>query len=509
MENIVQYILNLKDNLSPALTGANEHAHKLESSLGSVKHMAEGIGAALGIAFGVYEVIEFGKKSYEVFQEVETEIAKIQANLGSTGEKAGMAIQDITKYADELTSKIEATKPQILDMESQLLTFPSITKDVFQQSMGLVADIAAQTNHGLSDTAIMYGKAMSSPAQGLKMMHRYGVEFTDQEKEKIKQLQASGDLIGAQKQMMDDITHSGYGGVAAAMLDAKPLLKFQKMMEPIMEEIGRGIGNVLLKIEPLLEVIGGIFTKDVLPFIEKITTNFAKILPTANQFKGIILEIKSFVDPLLTPLFEYLEKIKESTAGWLGYIEILKNIFVESIYPVFSKVWSFTLDIAGAMVEFVANSTLIKDLFSTIGFVLKGVFELIGELIDALKWTFDKIVMPILNAIEGFWRLINGYKEETKHESKGTSSSWGDEKVKTGLLPPKTGGKPSAEPVKMPKTKAEGQKTINIHVAYNAPLIKDLTLKTVNVEGGAQKIKDILTEMLVGATHDTLMVADY
>ena len=131
MENIVQYILNLKDNLSPALTVANEHAHKLESSLGGVKHMAEGIGAALGIAFSVYEVINFGKKSYEVFQEVETEIAKIQANLGSTGEKAGMAIQDITKYADELTSKIEATKPQILIWSPNSLLFQPLRKMYF------------------------------------------------------------------------------------------------------------------------------------------------------------------------------------------------------------------------------------------------------------------------------------------------------------------------------------------------------------------------------------------
>ena len=271
------------------------------------------------------------------------------------------------------------------------------------------------------------------------------------------------------------------------------------------------VGNILLKIEPLLEVVGGMFTKDVLPFIEKITTNFAKILPTANQFKGIILEIKSFVDPLLIPVFEYMEKLKESTKGWMDYINIISNFLIVYVYPVIQKVAGFIFDIAGKLVEFVSNSTLIKDLFSTIGFILSGVFQLIGQLIDSLKWVFDNIVMPILNAIEKVWRFTHGYSEneDVKKKEKGLVGGPGSNTKTPNLLPPKTGGKPPAEPVKMPKTKAEGQKTINIHVAYNAPLIKDLTLKTVNVEGGAQKIKDILTEMLVGATHDTLMVADY
>jgi hypothetical protein len=208
-----------------------------------------------------------------------------------------------------------------------------------------------------------------------------------------------------------------------------------------------------------------------------------------------------------------MEKLKESTKGWMDYINIISNFILEYVYPVMKKVSGFIFDIAGKLVEFVSNSTLIKDLFSTIGFILSGVFQLIGQLIDALKWTFDNIVMPIINAIERAWRFIHGYKQDDETEKKKEKGLIGGPGSKT-LIPGKPGGtgKPGGDGTNAPtpKTKAEGQKTINIHVAYNAPLMSGgITISTTNLHEGAGKIKEILTEMLVGATHDTLMVADY
>jgi hypothetical protein len=40
MSNIVEYVLNLKNNMSPGLTDANSHAKQLENSLSGVKNMA-------------------------------------------------------------------------------------------------------------------------------------------------------------------------------------------------------------------------------------------------------------------------------------------------------------------------------------------------------------------------------------------------------------------------------------------------------------------------------------
>ena len=56
MDNVVQYILNLKDNLSPALTQADIHAKKLEGSIGMVR----GALGALGMAFTAFSFEQLG-----------------------------------------------------------------------------------------------------------------------------------------------------------------------------------------------------------------------------------------------------------------------------------------------------------------------------------------------------------------------------------------------------------------------------------------------------------------
>ena len=61
MTNILDYVLNLKDNLSGKLGNANAAAKGLEATLGSVKS-ALGV---LGVGFAVFKGIEFVKEGVE------------------------------------------------------------------------------------------------------------------------------------------------------------------------------------------------------------------------------------------------------------------------------------------------------------------------------------------------------------------------------------------------------------------------------------------------------------
>ena len=62
----------------------------------------------------------------------------------------------------------------------------------------------------------------------------------------------------------------------------------------------------------------------------------------------------------------------------------------------------------GDFVEFVANSELLKDIFSFIGKIAGGLYDVIGYLVDGLKWVWNNVVMPILNGIEKAYRWIKG-----------------------------------------------------------------------------------------------------
>ena len=504
MSNIVEYILNLKDNLSPALTAATSHAQHLESSLSSVKSMAAGIGTALGIAFGAYQIVNFAKEGYEAFHLLEQETAKVEANLDATSGKAGMAISDISGFAKELSSKIQASRVDIMDMSSQLLTFPAITKDVFQSSMGLVADIAKQTNHGLSETAIMYGKALSNPAEGLQKMQRYGVMLTDQEKEKIKQLQASGNLIGAQKQMMDDIAHSGYAGVAERMFNANPVSRFNKMMDGAKLEVGEMMAAVLKKLMPALETLGRWF-KGSIEWMKEHQKTMSLVGYVMGALATVILVVAS-----ATGVW--------TAAQWALNLAMSANPVVLTIIAVIAALAIVVASIMWAWNTFEGFRKFVFTVWEVLkafGIAVGRIFYGIGEVIAGVwEGSPAKIAKGIKDQIDAVKNGIKDIQNAAKTGSDEGAKSYRREKGTKTLIPDKPGGtgKPGGDGTNAPtpKTKAEGQKTINIHVAYNAPLMSGgITISTTNLHEGAGKIKEILTEMLVGATHDTLMVADY
>ena len=310
MTNILDYVLNLKDNLSGKLGNANAAAKGLEATLGSVKS-ALGV---LGVGFAVFKGIEFVKEGVEKFHELEQVTAKIGANLKSTGEIAGMSLEDVEGYAKGLSSHILSSRTDVLDMASQLLTFPAITKQVFEQSMGLVADIAAQTHHGLSETAIMFGKAFSDPAKGLNKMIRYGVMLTDQEKEKIIALQQSGKLIAAQEEMMKDIARAGYSGVATAMFNADPLARFNKTMGSLKLTMGEVAIGFLKELTPSLEKFA-IWLKKGFEWIKK---NKDEIIMWAKALGAAWIAVKSY--EILVPILLAIENgLVAAAVGATGF----------------------------------------------------------------------------------------------------------------------------------------------------------------------------------------------
>ncbi|MFA5727222.1 MAG: hypothetical protein WC886_06245, partial [Saccharofermentanaceae bacterium] len=152
---------------------------------------------------------------------------------------------------------------------------------------------------------------------------------------------------------------------------------------------------------------------------------------------------------------------------------------------------------------------VIKEFGIMVGRIFKG----LGEIIAGV-FTFDPVKIA---------KGLNDIIDVTKNAGENFALAWESGKEKgeasfaksKSLIPGKTGdvgkdGKtaPAIAP-KEPKTKAEGQKNINIHIAYNAPLIQGFTISTTNIKEGLGSLKEQVTAILTGATHDSLIVADY
>ena len=77
------------------------------------------------------------------------------------------------------------------------------------------ADMAQVIGTRPKEAALQLAKALEDPAKQVTALARSGTVFTEQQKEQIKALQQSGDLLGAQEIILKEI-ESQYGGAAAA-----------------------------------------------------------------------------------------------------------------------------------------------------------------------------------------------------------------------------------------------------------------------------------------------------
>ena len=59
------------------------------------------------------------------------------------------------------------------------------------------------------------------------------------------------------------------------------------------------------------------------------------------------------------------------------------------------------------------------------------------------------------------------------------------------------------------KTKAEGQKVVNIHIAINGGLVHEMKIMTTNLNQGYGKIKEAVQDVLVGVVNDSQLVASH
>ncbi|MCA8984521.1 MAG: phage tail length tape measure family protein [Planctomycetaceae bacterium] len=160
---------------------------------------------------------------------------KLEAVLQATGHAAGQSArqikefaasrQDITNFGDEATIAGAAV----------LATFKEIKGSVFTDAISLAQDMASVMGNDLQGSIVQVGKALNDPIAGMSALSKVGVSFTAQQKQQVKALQESGDLLGAQAIILAEL-RSEFGGAAEAMAD--PLTQMRNMVGDLAENIG-------------------------------------------------------------------------------------------------------------------------------------------------------------------------------------------------------------------------------------------------------------------------------
>jgi hypothetical protein len=162
--------------------------------------------AGLGIAF---------KAFISNIEEAEAAASQLDAAFKATGANARLTRSSL----DDLASSIQRTTTYSDDLvkqaESILLTFRQVRGDAFERTIKVSTDLAARLGIDLVSAVRQVGRAINDPVQGLSLLRRSGIQFTESQAELIKRLVETGQAAKAQELILTEL-EGRYKGAAAA-----------------------------------------------------------------------------------------------------------------------------------------------------------------------------------------------------------------------------------------------------------------------------------------------------
>lgn len=250
-EKVLQIVIKAKNE-------AEKELNKLSASLKNNQKLFKGMATAGTVAFaGIGLVL---KKSIDNANEAVSVQAQLDAVLKSTGHSAGLYREDILEQASALQKLTTYGDEAIVSAQNLLLTFTNVKGPIFQNATATVLDMSTALGQDLKSSSIQLGKALNDPINGITALSRVGVSFTEDQKEMIRTLQESGDVMGAQKIILDELAKE-FGGSAQAQAKtfAGQIEQLKNTMGDLLETIGIQLLPILQsaldKVKPIIEKI--------------------------------------------------------------------------------------------------------------------------------------------------------------------------------------------------------------------------------------------------------------
>jgi hypothetical protein len=223
-----------------------------------------GIGAAVASAFAVRAVFNFGKEAILAAEGVATANARLEAIAKATqvfGTETSKVTKSLIAFAEAQEMVIAVDAEVIKGVQAQLLSFKKLSASagqmggVFDRVTKAAFDMAAAGFGSAESNAVALGKAFEDPIRGLTALRRSGTVFTEDQQKLIKTLVDSGDLLGAQTIILNEL-ETQYGGTAEATAN------FSDKMSLAFENVKEALGKALL---PTFERFATFFIEEVVP----------------------------------------------------------------------------------------------------------------------------------------------------------------------------------------------------------------------------------------------------
>ena len=208
--------------------------------------------AALGgLAVAGAKMVAAGEKAATANARIE----QIATSMGLFGAETEKVTGRLVKLANEQARLTGVDQNLIKESQALLLTFKDIASSAdevggaFDRATQLTLDMASAGFGSVTDNAKQLGKALNDPIAGLTALRRSGIQFTEAQKDQIRTLVESGNVLEAQNLILQEIENQ-VGGTAEATANSTDKMKVA------FSQASESIGMALLPaVEALLPIV--------------------------------------------------------------------------------------------------------------------------------------------------------------------------------------------------------------------------------------------------------------
>lgn len=203
------------------------------STLKNVFYLAGGVALAQGLK----------RYTFDAARESRTIMADVNQVIETTGNVANVTADEMDHLATRMAYLSGIDDEAILSSEALLRTFTKVRNevgagnDIFTQASKAMLNVSVRMKTDLQSAALQVGKALNDPVRGMTALSRAGIQFDDEQKDLIKTLVESGNIIGAQKVILKEL-ETQTGGAAEAAGRTNPYARLQVRLENLGETIG-------------------------------------------------------------------------------------------------------------------------------------------------------------------------------------------------------------------------------------------------------------------------------
>ena len=329
------------------LQGLQTDGGKTQTTLAGFGKSLVGVGAAIGVGFAAFQTLSSAISGSidEANEAIKVNAATAQI-IKATGGAAKVTADQVADLSQRISEQIAVDDELIQSSANLILTFKNVANQgeglaaIFDRTVMAAQDLSAAGFGDAESAAKMLGKALNDPERGLTALSRAGVTFTSQQREQIKTLAESGDMLAAQQVILGEV-ESQVGGVAAAT--ATGTAQFQVYFDNLKEELG-------LAIMPLLNAL----IAGLIPAIKALTDGIKNASSFIQDNKNAIILVTVAVGALTLALYAQRAALTASSIAFAANVAISK-VLVGAINLTATSVAA--LSTAMKLIPFVAVAT--------------------------------------------------------------------------------------------------------------------------------------------------------